>query len=112
MFINKVLVLSPYASTALTACSASSLACEYSLNVVITEVGCCLLQNTKVVETDQIRGQLHKSSTTDPATPQKVKAEQSRYQLSESFTSLSAPQRERTVTNLHNGITHTISEKY
>ena len=72
MFINKVLVLSPSASTALTACSASSLACEYSLNVVITKVGCCLLQNTKVVETDQIRGQLHKSLITTAT--QKVKA--------------------------------------
>lgn len=48
----------------------NSFACECSLNVVITEVGCCSLQNTKV---RNIRGQLHKSSITN-ATPQKAKA--------------------------------------
>jgi hypothetical protein len=47
----------------------NSFAYECSLNVVITEVGCCSLQNTKV---RNIRGQLHKSLITTAT--QKVKA--------------------------------------
>ena len=69
MVIDKVSVLWPYASTALLRVVQNSFACVCSLNVVITEVGCCSLQNTKV---RNIRGQLHKSSITT-ATPQKVK---------------------------------------